>query len=109
MTRDAADGSLTLVVRRTFAASAEFLFDAWTDPVMMARWFHAKERWTTSVVRCEPRAGGAWEIVMHTGGDGPDCRAFGTYVAIDRPRRLVFTWHANADPGYETTVTLDFR
>jgi len=97
-----------LVVRQVFRASAEFLFDAWTDPAAMARWFHAKPSWTTEVVAADLRPGGAWEIVMHA-DDGPNCRVFGKYLAIDRPRRLVFTWHANAEQDYETEVTLEFR
>jgi uncharacterized protein YndB with AHSA1/START domain len=104
----ARDDGVILVVRQVFRASAEFLFDAWTDPALMARWFHAKPGWTTEVVAADLRVGGAWEIVMHA-DDGPDCRAFGKYLAIERPRRLVFTWHANAEPDYETVVTLDFH
>jgi uncharacterized protein YndB with AHSA1/START domain len=42
-------------------------------------------------------------------GGGPDCRCFGTYLALDRPSRLVFTWHANGDPAYETVVTVALR
>jgi uncharacterized protein YndB with AHSA1/START domain len=37
------DGDLTLVVRHVLRASAEFLFDAWTDPKLLARWFHARD------------------------------------------------------------------
>jgi uncharacterized protein YndB with AHSA1/START domain len=102
------DGSLILVVRKVFDASAEFLFDAWTDPRLLARWFHAKPSWTTEVVTADVCVGGAWEIVMHA-ADGPDCRSFGRYLAIERPRRLVFTWHANAEHDYETVVTLTFK
>jgi uncharacterized protein YndB with AHSA1/START domain len=97
-----------LVVRQVFRASAEFLFDAWTDPALLAKWFHAKPSWTTEVVRVDAREGGAWEIVMHA-DDGPDCRVFGKYLAIERPRRLVFTWFANADENYETVVTIEFH
>jgi uncharacterized protein YndB with AHSA1/START domain len=102
------DADVVLVVRHVFRASADFLFDAWIDPAMMARWFHARPDWTTEVVAADARVGGRWEIVMHA-TEGPDCRAFGKYLAIERPRRLVFTWHANADENYETVVTLTFR
>jgi uncharacterized protein YndB with AHSA1/START domain len=102
------DGDLTLVVRRVFRASAEFLFDAWTDPKVLARWFHARPSWTTEVIAVDLRAGGAWEIVMHA-DDGPDCRVFGKYLAIERPHRLVLTWHANAERDYETVVALTFK
>ena len=104
------DGEDALVVRQEFRASAEFLFDAWTDPALLARWFHARPSWSTRVVRCDVRVGGGWEIVMvPPPGEGPDCRCFGAYRAIERPRRLVFTWHANGEDDYETIVTLEFR
>jgi uncharacterized protein YndB with AHSA1/START domain len=99
---------LILVVRKVFRASTTFLFDAWIDPAMLARWFHARPEWTTEVIAAEPRVGGAWEIVMH-GPEGPTCRVRGKYLAIDRPRRLSFTWHPDARADYETVVTLTFR
>jgi len=102
------DDKLTLVVRKIFRASAEFLFDAWTDPKRMAAWFHAQADWTTEVVEADLRVGGAWKIVMH-GAEGPTCLALGRYVEIDRPRRLAFTWHPNGERDYETLVTLSFR
>lgn len=99
---------LSLVVRHVLRASAEFLFDAWMDPERMARWFHARPGWTTEVIAADLRVGGPWEIVMHA-DDGPDCHAFGKDLAIERPRRLVFTWHANGERDYQTVVTLTFR
>lgn len=102
------DDSLILVVRKVFGASAEFLFDAWTDPSLLAQWFHAKPSWTTEVIEADVRVGGAWEIVMHA-ADGLDCRSFGRYLEIERPNRLVFTWHANGAHDYETVVTLTFK
>ena len=32
----------------------------------------------------------------------------GVYRVIDRPRRLVFTWHSNGTDQKETLVTVDF-
>jgi uncharacterized protein YndB with AHSA1/START domain len=97
-----------LILRKTFRASAEFLFDAWIDPALMARWFHARPTWTTEVIAADPRVGGAWELVMHA-EDGPACRVFGQYLAIERPRRLVFTWHPDGRADYRTMVTLTFE
>lgn len=102
------DDNLILVVRRVFPASAEFLFDAWTNPMWMAQWFHGDANGATQVLQHDLRVGGAWQLVMQP-EDGPECRPFGKYLTIERPTRLVFTWHANADASYETTVTLTFR
>jgi uncharacterized protein YndB with AHSA1/START domain len=32
-------------IERTFAASAEEAFDAWTSPEVMRRWFHCAPDW----------------------------------------------------------------
>ncbi len=100
--------NVVLVLKKVFHADAEFLFDAWTDPALMVKWFHSQADWTTRVIRCDLRVGGAWEIVMD-GCDGKSCPAFGVYREIDRPRRLVFTWHPYGDKEYETVVTLQFN
>jgi uncharacterized protein YndB with AHSA1/START domain len=103
-----ADGGAVLVVRKVLGASAEFLFDAWTQPALMARWFHARPTWTTEIVRSDLRVGGGWELVMH-GEDGPTCRVFGKYLALERPTRLAFTWHPDERDDYETVVNLTFK
>jgi uncharacterized protein YndB with AHSA1/START domain len=102
------DDNLILVVRQVFAASAEFLFDAWTEPALMAKWFHAGANWTTEIRKADVRVGGAWELDMRR-EDGSVCRAWGKYLVIERPHRLVFTWHVDGEVPYETTVTLTFK
>jgi uncharacterized protein YndB with AHSA1/START domain len=34
-------------IERTFAASPEDVFDAWTSPEVMRRWFHCATDWAT--------------------------------------------------------------
>lgn len=97
-----------LVVRKVLRASAEFLYDAWTVPTLMARWFHSTSTWTTEVVRADVRVGGRWELLMRE-GDATRCRVFGKYLALERPTRVVFTWHPDEREDYETTVTVTFR
>jgi len=94
-----------VVVRRTIAASAEDLFDAWLDPQALAEWMRpgAIQR---SEARVDPRVGGAYEVIMH-GEKGPIPHR-GIYQLIDRPRRLVFTW-TSPFAGADTLVTVDFR
>src|SRR6187399_217541 len=103
---NAALASAAVVVRRTIAASAEDLFDAWLDPEALAQWMRPGEIRST-VARVEPRVGGAYEITMH-GSAGSSYVHKGVYRAIDRPKRLVFTWHSPATEQKETLVTVDF-
>ena len=81
--------SAAVVVRRTIAASAEELFDAWLDPEALAQWMRPGTI-SSTVARVEPRVGGAYEIIMQA-QSGPIVHK-GVYRAIERPRRLVFTW-----------------
>jgi uncharacterized protein YndB with AHSA1/START domain len=102
---NAALASAAVVVRRTIAASAEELFDAWLDPEALAIWMRAGTI-HSAVAKVEPHEGGSYEITM-LGQSGPLLHK-GVYRRIDRPRRLVFTW---ASPGTElrdTLVTVDF-
>jgi uncharacterized protein YndB with AHSA1/START domain len=102
---NAALASAAVVVRRTIAASAEELFDAWLDPEALAAWMRPGTIRST-VAKVEPYEGGSYEITM-MGQSGPIVHK-GVYRQIDRPTRLVFTW---ASPGTElrdTLVTVDF-
>ena len=45
-------------IERTFAASAEDVFDAWTSPEVMRRWLHPAPDWDTPEAEVEgPEAG----------------------------------------------------
>lgn len=101
-----ATASAAVVVRRTIAASAEDLFDAWLDPVALAQWMRPGTIQST-VARVEPHVGGAYEITMQ-GQSGPIVHK-GVYRTIDRPKRLVFTWISGPTENLETVVTVDFE
>ena len=102
---NAAVVSAAVVVRRTIAASAEDLFDAWLDPEALAQWMRPGTI-NSTVARVEPKVGGAYEITMQ-GQSGPIVHK-GVYKTIDRPNRLVFTWISGPTGNIETLVTVDF-
>ena len=102
---NAAVATAAVTVRRTIAASAKDLFDAWLDPEALSIWMRPGTVRST-VATVEPRVGGAYEITM-MGQSGPIIHS-GVYQLIERPKRLIFTW---ASPGTEmrdTLVTVDF-
>jgi uncharacterized protein YndB with AHSA1/START domain len=102
---NAALAPAAVVVRRTIAASAEDLFDAWLDPQALAQWMRPGTIQST-VAHVEPRVGGRYEITMQA-ASGPILHQ-GVYRTIDRPRRLVFTWITAFTENQETLVTVDF-
>jgi uncharacterized protein YndB with AHSA1/START domain len=94
-------------IERTFAASAEDVFDAWTSPEVLRRWLHPAPDWETPEVEIDLRVGGKVRVVMRR-PDGTEVEARGEYTRIDRPRRLAMTWTFDDDPANEQLMELTF-
>jgi uncharacterized protein YndB with AHSA1/START domain len=96
-----------IVITRTFRATAAIVFDAWTRPEFVKRWWAPKSR-GVSVVECtaDVRPGGAYRYVI---AQGEEMRFafFGKYVEITRPSRLVYTQSFEPVPG-EAVITVSF-
>lgn len=104
------DEARILRLTRRFAVPVETLFDAWTDPAAVARWWGPKGM-VCPVCELDLRVGGAWVTHMHAADDpGTVYIVGGAYREIDRPHRLAFTWSWRTDgtPGHETLITIDF-
>lgn len=97
----------TVRIERTFPARAEDVFDAWTNPEVMRRWFHVGPDWGTPVAEVDLRVGGAVRIVMRT-PEGNDHGARGEYTLIERPTRLAMIWTFDDDPSNEQRIELSF-
>ena len=94
-------------IERTFAARAEDVFDAWTSPEVMRRWFHCAHDWTTPAAEVDLRVGGTIRVVMRK-PDGTEAAAEGEFTLIDRPHRLVMTWTFADTPSNEQLIELTF-
>lgn len=97
----------TLVLTRTFHAPAALVFDAWSDPKHLVRWWGPN---VFTLPHCEQdfRVGGRYRFCMR-GPDGSDHWVRGEYTLIDRPHRLVFTWlreDADGDIWCDTVVAI---
>lgn len=95
-----------LIVRRMFHASPERIFDAWTQPE------HLKQWWGPKSVQCvdaevDLRVGGRYRIANQF-PDGKILWISGEFEAIDRPRRLVYSWRVG-DEGVAERVTVHFE
>jgi uncharacterized protein YndB with AHSA1/START domain len=94
-------------IERTFDASAEEVFEAWTSPEVMRRWLHCGPDWETPKAEVDLRVGGKVRVVMRR-PDGSEAEAWGAYALIDRPHRLVMTWTFYDDPSNEQLIELSF-
>jgi uncharacterized protein YndB with AHSA1/START domain len=101
------DTGYVLRIERTFAASAEEVFDAWTSPEVMRRWFHAFEDWDTPQAEVDLRVGGKVRVVMRR-PDGRESGMGGEYRLIERPHRIVMAWTFDDHPSNEQLIELTF-
>jgi uncharacterized protein YndB with AHSA1/START domain len=99
----------TLLIERTFQASAQRVFDAWTNEEVMRRWFHGEHDWETTEAQVDLRLGGAVRVVMRDPHKDVEHGGGGRYTEIDPPNRLAFTWTWDDDEDRETLLELDFE
>ena len=96
-----------VVIRRTVAATVQRAFDAWTDPASIAEWGAPG---TTVITHAEVdlRVGGRFEQHMRA-ANGAERRVSGSYITIDAPHKLVYTWRWEVPPEEnESQVTVEF-
>jgi uncharacterized protein YndB with AHSA1/START domain len=98
-----------LVVTRVFDASARIVFDAWTKPDLLMRWW-APKSFGITFLSCDAdvRPGGTYKFVFaHPESEQP--MAFvGRYLEVEPHSRLVWT-NEESDGGPVTTVTFEER
>jgi uncharacterized protein YndB with AHSA1/START domain len=82
--------TMTVTVKRSFAASAERVFGAWLDPER-ARHFLFTHPGKQDIVRADVDARVGGKVLFVVRRNGKDSDHFGEYLEIERPRRLVFT------------------
>jgi uncharacterized protein YndB with AHSA1/START domain len=95
-----------LVVTRTFNGPARIVFEAWTKPELLKRWWAPKSM-GVSFLFCEAdvRVGGTYRFVF--GHDGKTMEFFGKYIEVTPHSRLVWTNDEAGDGGSVTTVTFE--
>jgi uncharacterized protein YndB with AHSA1/START domain len=110
MSTDTLQNDKVLRMARLIATTPERLFELWTDPEELAKWW-GPEGFATPAYAMDVRPGGRWQTTMRR-PDGTEHVVSGIYRAIEPPRRLVFTWGWDDDAGmrgHETEVTVTFE
>ncbi len=82
-----ARGDREIVMTRDFNAPRDLVFDAWTKPDLIERWFGRREGWTTKA-EVDLRPGGIYRFRLRDAG-GREIVLRGEYREIVRPERYV--------------------
>ena len=98
----------TLLIERTFHASAEAVFDAWTSEEVLRCWWQAQRGFETTAAEVDLRVGGAVRVVMRDPDKDVEYGGGGVYTEVEPPTRLAFTWIWDGDTR-RTLIELDFE
>lgn len=96
-----------IVVTRTFNAPAHIVFEAWTKPELLKRWW-TPPSFGISFVSCEAdvRTGGAYRFVFSHPDFEQPMAFFGRYIEVTPHSRIVWT-NEESEDGPVSTVTFE--
>ena len=97
-----------IVLSRVLAAPRERVFQAFTDPGQITRWF-GPQGFTTQTLEIDIREGGRWRFI-YTGPDGARWENRMLFLRVDPPRLLEIEHGSDVDddPGrFHMTITFD--
>lgn len=94
------------MITRAFDAPIDLVFDTWTktDRAELA----LAEGETVKVFAVDLRVGGTYHTVF-VGDDGTEASFHGTFLAVERPTRVVATWHYDGWPDAQAVESIELH
>ena len=92
---------------RVYRAPRERVFAAYTDPLLIPRWWGPRST-TTIVDKMDVTPGGAWRFISRS-SDGSETAFRGSYREVTPPARLVQTFEWEGMPGHILVETVTFE
>ena len=108
---DSADPNLDLVLERMIDVPPALVWEAWTKPEHIMKWF-APKPWTVSECEIDLRPGGMCRTVMRS-PEGQDFPGVGCYLEIVEGKKLVFTdallpgYRPSENPFFTAVITIE--
>ena len=104
MAVEAKSNELTII--RVFDAPVRAVWDAWTDPKQVEKWWGPRG-FTLTTHHKDLRPGGTWRYTMH-GPDGEDYPNTTKYLEVEECAKLVYDHGANDTRAPLFRVTVHF-
>jgi uncharacterized protein YndB with AHSA1/START domain len=98
----------SLVLKRRLNAAPEKVYEAWTRPEQMTRWWGVTGHAKTPIAEADIKVGGRFRV-QFWGQDGQRHSVSGIYREVVPNRRLVFSWAWQSTPERESQVSIDLR
>jgi uncharacterized protein YndB with AHSA1/START domain len=91
-------------IQRLLHAPPDRVFEAWTNPSLIARWMSPIGH---AIADVDPRPGGRFRVTMI--GDGRRIEHDGEFREVTPYRRLVFTWMSPFTGAEPSVVTVELQ
>ena len=88
-----------LVITRTLNAPVELVWETWTNPEHIARWW-GPDGFTNTIKKMEVRPGGKWEFIMH-GPDGTNYKNKSVFTEVIPFKKIEFI---HVSPNFTATI-----
>lgn len=96
-----------VILKRIIHAPIDDVFDAWTTPSEMKKWY-SPEGMSTTEATSESNKDGKYTVTMKVGET--TFQMHGKYIEFDRPYKLVFTWEsAMPKDDKPSIVSVEFK
>lgn len=96
----------SLTLKRQLKAPPEKVYEAWTQPEQMIRWWGVTPHPKTPIAEADLRVGGRFRVQFWA-PSGEHNSVGGVYREIVPNRKLSFTWAWQSTPERESLVTID--
>ena len=93
-----------LLLTRTLNAPIDLVWEAWTDPQHIAKWW-GPNGFTNTITTMDMKPGGEWILTMH-GPDGTDYKNKSIFKEVIPHKKIVFDHIA---PNFTATIEFEAR
>ena len=95
----------TISIEILIHAAVQEVWKAWTDPVLILKWFGSDADGKGLKAELDVRPGGIYEISF-SASDRSEHTCSGVYAVVKEFSKLTFTWTWKSEPGVESLVTV---
>ena len=98
----------SLVLKRRLKAAPEKVYEAWTKPEQMTRWWGVPDSAKPTIAETDLRVGGRFRV-QFWGAKDEHHSVSGTYREVVPNRKLSFSWAWQSTPERESLVTIELN
>lgn len=97
----------TISIKKVFNAAVDKVWDAWTNPAQVRKWFGADSNGIVLHAELDVVPGGQYSITFRD-SNGTEHTCYGVYEFVELHKHLSLSWMWKSEPGVASLVTIQF-